>query len=122
MKDKLIQIVVAVLAVAALAAVVYRAQQDAPPPPTPDKPTVTNEPAFLPSTKTDAGEGARPLVERSSGEEPAADAPTEDSTGDKQQKPTLTINRELFLPPTKTGPIRIDFPDDTGEKTEEAAE
>ena len=65
MKQTVIQVVVAVVALVALAAVVYRAQSGAPDPDAPAGAAdikLTHEPAFLPSSKTDAGEGAKPLL------------------------------------------------------------
>ena len=115
MKDKLIQLIVAVLAVAALAAVVYRAQQDAPPPPTPGELTISNEPEFLPSTKTDAGEGVRPRLPPAPGERTEKGASDADEV---VEKPTLSIDRSpQFLPTTKSGPVLMEPPggEDTGD-------
>lgn len=111
MKQTLIQIIVAVVALAALATVVYRAQSTAPPPaadvtsPPVQKITLTNEPIFLPSTKTDAGAGAR--IKAAPIQPVEADGPAQQAgeQGVEPEAVDITIGDELFLPSTKAGPI-----------------
>ncbi len=116
MKQTLIQIIVAVVALAALAAVVYRAQSTAPTPAadvtTPaQKITLTNEPVFLPSTKTDAGAGARikaaPVqpVEAGGPEQQVEGEPGAGNQAAEPEAVDITIGDEIFLPSTKAGPI-----------------
>lgn len=115
MNQRAIQILVGVLASLALGAVVYQAQKGAP---SPSDPTQTHDdPQFLPSTKTDAGAGARPMLEVGkdpvqvkqtvSQDEPktADGVPEDDHIIDAP--PPFRISDEVFLPSTKAGPLLL---------------
>ncbi|MFT5682242.1 MAG: hypothetical protein ACI8RZ_003160 [Myxococcota bacterium] len=122
MKQTLIQIIVAVAALAALAAVVYRAQSNAPTPAdvtpvaTPaitEKPTLTHDPVFLPSTKADISAGLRALDEPGrvgKKDEHMQQVPEGETGGAEPPEINLEdievhISDELFLPSTKAGPL-----------------
>jgi hypothetical protein len=117
MKQTLIQLIVAAVALAALAAVVYNAQSTAPSPEAAAAPgknlILTHEPVFIPSSHTDIG------LQRITSVAPdavVAKDPAELPTTGEQEEPSaegeealvpinITIDEEMFLPSTKMGPI-----------------
>ncbi len=119
MKQTLIQLIVAAVALAALAAVVYNAQSTAPSPEAAAAPAsgknflLTHEPVFIPSSHTDIGPQRITSVAPDAA---VAKDPAELPTTGEQEEPSaegeealvpinITIDEEMFLPSTKMGPI-----------------